>query len=146
MKACIRDTIHQQKCKNVVQYRVNSDAGALLRCHGIDARCIGRAKTHWNSVRALRAIAIGAGAQQCIPTRRRQVGMHCNIALNQVPDGVGFRRAQVSHMITSPFHLRTQRSPSGWALTRTLDVIHHIVHQSTPLASPLSLKHHFNST
>ena len=68
----IRETTfpqHQQKCKNLLQDRVSSDTGALLRGRAIDARCIGHAKIRCNRARALRTIAIGAGAQQCIPIR-----------------------------------------------------------------------------
>ena len=41
---------HQQKCKNLLQDRVSSDTGALLRGRAIDARCIGLHRPRENSL------------------------------------------------------------------------------------------------
>ena len=46
----MRAELHQQKCKNLLQDRVSSDTGALLRGRALDARCIGLHRPRENSL------------------------------------------------------------------------------------------------
>ena len=81
---------HQQKCKNVVQDRVNFDAGALLRGRAIDARRIGLHRPRENSLQWGACIARYRDRRGCTAMHPNSVapnwdalqgiGMHCDTA------------------------------------------------------------------
>ena len=158
---------HQQKCKNVVQDRVNFDTGALLRGRAIDARCIGLHRPRENSLEWGARIARHRDRRGCTAMHPNSVApnwdaLQCGAANCNALQGTAiahwslegrllrrvsvFVQSRYSHMIVSPSHLRTQRLTSLRALVHTLDVIHHLVHQSIPFPLSFPLQHHLSFT